>query len=413
MSKLALLGGAPLRTHPYPDWPVFDQSDIEAVTQVVRSGRWSSYPYPGPQTKRFLEKFTELQGGGFPVAMCNGSVTMEVALRVADIGWGDEVIVPALTFAATATAPMQAGAVPVLVDIDPETYCMDVTKIESAITPQTRAILPVHLGAQMADMDAIMDIARRHNLIVIEDSAHAHGSRWRNQGAGTIGHFGSFSFQSSKVLATGEGGVLLCQNQEHQARAESLINCGRPYEWQGERRFTLGCNYRMTEFQAALGVVALERFPQQLANRAEMADYLEQKIGVLPGVRLLKRDPRHTVRSFYMYGFAIAPEVFLASKAVICKALAAEGIPAKPGYPPMHRYNLFQPRLSRLPAACAFSNRFDLDKMSFPAAERAAYQESIWLDEKVFRSGKAGVEDVARALAKLLENTSALAGYIE
>ena len=147
MSKLALLGGAPVRSEPYPQWPVFDQRDIDAVTNVVKSGRWGGHPYPGPVSKEFIRRFAEMQGGGFPVLMVNGTVTMEVALRAANIGWGDEVLVPAMTFQATAAAPMAAGAIPIIVDVDPETYCMDPKKIEAAITPRTKAILPVHLGA--------------------------------------------------------------------------------------------------------------------------------------------------------------------------------------------------------------------------------------------------------------------------
>ena len=138
----------------------------------------------------------------------NGTVTMEIALRAAGVGWGDEVIVPAYTFQATAAAPMAAGAIPVIVDIDPNTYCIDPQAIEAAITPRTRAIIPVHVGSLMAHMDGSMAIAERHNLIVVEDCAHVHGMQWRGRGAGTIGHFGSFSLQSSKILTSGEGGIL-------------------------------------------------------------------------------------------------------------------------------------------------------------------------------------------------------------
>lgn len=125
MSNLAILGGPKTRIKPYPDWPVWDQRDIEAVTEVVRSGRWGGYPYPGPKTAELAKIFAELQGGGYAVPMTNGTITMEVALRAAGIGWGDEVIVPAYTFQATASAPMGAGAIPVIVDVDPKTYCLD------------------------------------------------------------------------------------------------------------------------------------------------------------------------------------------------------------------------------------------------------------------------------------------------
>jgi dTDP-4-amino-4,6-dideoxygalactose transaminase len=408
MSKLAILGGEPVRNEPYPSWPVFDEREVDAVSAVVRSGRWGGFPYPGPQTSEFIRRFTEMQGGGYPVLMVNGTVTMEVALRVADIGWGDEVIVPALTFQATAAAPMAAGAVPVIVEVDPENYCLDPKAVEAAITPRTRAILPVHLGAQMADMDAIMDVARRHNLVVVEDCAHAHGARWRGQGAGTIGHFGSFSLQSSKILTTGEGGVLLCRTPELAARAASIINCGRPYEVDGKPVYTMGANYRLGEFQAALGVVGLERFPEQLKERNENALYLEEALSEVPGVRLLRRDPRHTTRAIYIYGFAIDPDVFQNPNGPVCAALQEEGIPCEPGYPPMHRYDLFQPGLSKLPVPSAFPERFDYSGVSLPEAERAGERESVWLDESVFRAGRQGVDDFVAALRKVQQNGQAL-----
>src|SRR5262245_18255374 len=172
MSELAIFGGPRTRTESYPSWPIHDERDTKAVTEAVASGNWGGYPYPGPRTSEFLRRFVELQGGGYPVAMMNGTITMEVACRAADIGWGDEVIVPAMTFQATAVAPMAAGAIPVIVDVDPETYCISPKAIEAAITPRTRGIIPVHVADKMADMDAIMEIAERHNLIVIEDCAH-------------------------------------------------------------------------------------------------------------------------------------------------------------------------------------------------------------------------------------------------
>jgi dTDP-4-amino-4,6-dideoxygalactose transaminase len=179
MSKLAILGGEPTRTEPYPAWPVYDERDIAAVTDVITSGRWGGYPYPGPRTAEFARRFAELQGGGYAVPMANGTATMEVALRAANVGWGDEVIVPAYTFQATAAAPMAAGAIPVIVDIDPETYCIDPQALEAAITPKTKAVIPVHLGAQMADLDAVMEIAERHDLIVVEVSVFLMGARRR------------------------------------------------------------------------------------------------------------------------------------------------------------------------------------------------------------------------------------------
>ncbi|MGC9348332.1 MAG: DegT/DnrJ/EryC1/StrS family aminotransferase [Anaerolineae bacterium] len=407
MVELALFGGPPIRTDPYPAWPVFDERDLAAVTEVVQSGNWGGFPYPGPQTTRMIERFLELQGGEHGVAVANGTVALEVACRAAGIGWGDEVIVPAYTFQATAAAPMAAGAIPVIVDIDPDTYCLDPAAVETAITPRTRAVLPVHLGAHMADMDALLEIADRHDLIVIEDAAHAHGAKWRGRGAGTMGHFGAFSFQSSKILTSGEGGFLISRSQELADRAASIIDCGRPH---GEQResVTMGANYRMPELQASLINVAIERFPDQAAERAEMAAYMDEALSEVPGVRVLRTDPRQSARSFYRYIFAIDPGVFDADHDVICRALQKEGIPASVGYPPMYRYDLFQPTHSRLPVPSAFPQHFEFDTMHLPEVERAAEHEAVWLNENVFRAGRGGVDDVADALMKIYEHRDLL-----
>jgi len=343
--------------------------------------------------------------------MANGTVTMEVALRATDIGWGDEVIVPAYTFQATAAAPLAAGALPVIVDIDPDTYTIDPKLIEAAITEKTRAIIPVHLGAQMADMDAIMAIAEKYDLIVIEDCTHAHGAKWNGQGAGTIGHFGSFSLQSSKTVTSGEGGVLICRTQELAARAVSVIDCGRSHPLGGEEQgsdFSMGANYRMSELQSALANVSLERFPEQARQREQMLGYMEESLSEVPGVRLLKRDPRHTRRSFYRFIFAVDPKVFGAEHEEICAALEAEGIPCWVGYEAMHNYTLFQPQLSKLPVPSAFPEYFDFEKMEFPEARRACEHEAVWLDEAVFRAGRQGVDDAVAALKKILANSSEL-----
>ncbi len=412
MEQLSILGGPKTRTEPYPEWPVFDERDLAAVANVVQSGRWGGYPYPGPQTAEFVRRFAEMQGGGYAVAMVNGTVTMEVALRAMNIGWGDEVIVPAFTFQATAAAPMAAGAIPVIVDVDPQTYTIDPEKIEAAITPRTKAIIPVHLGCQIADMDAIMEIAERRGLVVIEDCAHAHGAKWRGKGVGTFGHFGSFSLQSSKTLSVGEGGILLCRTPELAARAASLIDCGRAHanegdheelsSWEkGKLAFTMGGNYRMGEFQSAMGNVALERFPAQIKEREAMLNYMEECLSEVPGVRLLKRDPRHTTRAFYRFVFAIDPREFGATHEVVCALLENEGIPCETGYEAMHHYDLFQPGLSKLAVPNAFPEYFNFKEMSFPEAERACEREAVWLDESIFRAGPKGVEDAVRALNKI------------
>ena len=415
MTQLAILGGPKSRSKPYPEWPVWDQRDIEAVTEVVQSGQWGGYPYPGPKTAELGHRFAELQGGGYAVVMANGTVTMEVALRAAGIGWGDEVIVPAYTFQATAAAPIAAGAIPVIADVDPNNYCLDPKAVEKAISPKTKAIIPVHLGASMADMDALMTLADRHDLIVVEDCAHAHGARWNGKGAGTIGHFGSFSLQSSKILTSGEGGILLCRTPELAAKAASIIDCGRPHALGGGPEVDgmdaqFGCNYRLSELVAALALVGIERFPAQAKQREAMAAYMDESLSEIHGVRVLERDSRHTTRSFYQYIFAIKPEEFGVEHDVLCAALEAEGVACEAGYEAMHHYTLFQPQKSRLAVPSAFPEYFNFEQMDLPEATKACEHEAVWLDEAVFRSGTQGVDDAVAAIKKIQTNVKELAG---
>ncbi|MGB7806231.1 MAG: DegT/DnrJ/EryC1/StrS family aminotransferase [Actinomycetota bacterium] len=408
MAELAINGGTPVRSTDYPAWPVVDDDVVAAVTDVVRSGEWGGFPEPGVHGGAFEEAFAAYQGAAHGVLMMNGTVTMEVACKALDIGWGDEVIVPALTFAATAYAPMAAGAIPVFVDVTPETWTIDPDLVEAAITERTRAIMPVHLGHQMADMDRIMAIANTHGLAVIEDCAHAPGQRWRDQGAGCIGDFGSFSHQSSKILTSGEGGSLLTNDAALAQRAHSIIDCGRAKD-PDEKAYTFGANYRLSDLNAALLVVAMQRFPAQQAERAVTGKAFEREVAAVPGVRVMPHDERVTRWSFYNYILAIDPEMFAgATNEVVCAAMEAEGIPAEVQYPSMNRYELFQPSLSRLPVAVEFADRLDMQAMSFPVAEAAGQRESVYFMENVFRDGDRGIDDAVEALAKIQRHADEL-----
>jgi dTDP-4-amino-4,6-dideoxygalactose transaminase len=409
MATLAITGGAPVRTAPYPSWPQTDDEEyVAAVTEVVRSGEWGGFPEPGVHAAAFEEAFASYQGARHGIPMMNGTVTMEVACKVLGIGWGDEVIVPALTFAATAYAPMAAGALPVIVDVTPETWTIDPDLVEAAISDRTRAIIPVHLGHQMADMDRLMEIAARHGVAVIEDCAHAHGQRWRGQGAGCIGDFGSFSHQSSKILTSGEGGTLLTNDETLARRAHSIVDCGRAKD-PDEKDFTFGANYRLSELNAALLEVAMRRFPSQQEARAVAGKRFEELVVAVPGVTVMPADERITRWSFYNYLLKIDPEAFAGRpNEVVCAAMEAEGIPAEVQYPSMNRYELFQPALSRLPVAVAYADRLDPATMSFPVAEAAGSRESVYFMENVFRDGERGVTDAAEALAKIQANAGEL-----
>jgi dTDP-4-amino-4,6-dideoxygalactose transaminase len=268
--------------------------------------------------------------------------------------------------------------------------------------------MPVHLGHLMADMDRICELARAHGLAVVEDCAHAPGQQWRGQGAGCIGDFGSFSHQSSKVLTAGEGGTLLTDDEQLARRAHSLIDCGRAKDADG-REHTFGANYRLGELQAALLLGALERYERQRAERAENAAAFERLVDRLAGVELLRRDPRITRWGFYRYVLRVRPEDFAGTTAeTIAEALVCEGVPAEVQYPPMNRYELFQPSLSRLPVAVEHAERLDPGGMRFPVAEAAGEREALYLDECIFRAGRRGVEDAVEALAKVQRHADQL-----
>jgi len=408
MKQLAISGGTPVRSSPYPAWPSGDDREIEAVTDVIRSGDWGGFPEPGRYGGRFEEAFAAYQGAAHGILMSNGTITMEVALKALGIGWGDEVIIPALTFAATAYAPIAAGALPVIVDVSPDTWCIDPDLVEAAITPATKAVMPVHLGHQMADMDRIMAIAAKHGLAVVEDCAHAHGQQWQGKGAGCIGDFGSFSHQSSKILTAGEGGSLLTSDDDLARRAHSLIDCGRAKD-PDEKEYTFGANYRLGELHAALLVVAMERFPDQQAQRADAGTLFEGSVAQVPGVRVMPVDARVTRWSFYNYILAIDPDAFAGrTNGIVCAALEAEGIPAEVQYPSMNRYELFQPSLSRLPVCVEFAERLDPQRMSFPVSEAAGQRESVYFMENVFRDGTKGIEDAVEAVAKVQRHADEL-----
>src|SRR5215813_14851319 len=294
MGKLAIAGATPLRTKPFTQWPQFDHRERDAILAVLESGNWGGYPFPNEIASRFSRQFAAHQDSKHALCAANGTVTLEVALKSLGIAPGDEVIVPAYTFEATAAPVLRLGAIPVFVDVLPDTYCIDPAAASDAITSRTRAIIPVHLAMSMADMDSLTEVAQRHGLKLLEDGAHAHGAKWRGKGAGSIGDAGSFSMQSSKLMTSGEGGVITTNSDEIFELCESYVNCGRASQTDNYGHRILGFNYRMTEFQAAILLAQLERLPGQTELRAARATRLSEGLSTLPGICLIARDDRLT-----------------------------------------------------------------------------------------------------------------------
>lgn len=412
MGKLAITGGRPARRKPFPAWPVYDRQDARALQQVLESRNWGGFPFPNERADRFARAFARFQGAKYGIAVANGTVAIEIALRAAGIAPGDEVIVPAYTWEGTVGPILLLNAVPVFIDIDPDTYCLDPRQIEAAIRPRTRALLPVHLGMCFADLDAIGRIARKHKLAVIEDCAHAHGGNWRGKGAGAWGDLGCFSFQSSKLMTSGEGGALVTSRLEYFERAQSYTNCGRASATDRFRHRLIGFNYRLTEFQAALLEGQLRRLPAQAKVRRANMERFERRINLIAGLATLKRDPRITAVAAYQYVFKYLPERFDGvPRAAFLGALEMEGIPCDGlFYEPVYRSALFPVDPGDFPALSWGREPLDFKGIRCAVSERAAYDEAVWLPHHIFLGTRADTGDIAGAIEKVLENIAELRG---
>lgn len=424
MSKLALLGGAPMRDakiNPWPQWPVWDKKEETALLEVLNSGVWS---YNGPKEMEFDKDFAKFTGVKYAISAANGTVTLQMALEACGVGVGDEVILPGLTWQATAATIIDVNATPILVDVCEDTWCIDPKAIEAAITPRTKAIMPVHLYGSFADMDEIMRIAKKHNLYVIEDCAHKHGGEWDGKKAGSIGDVGSFSFQLSKGLTAGEGGIVTTNNFEIAERLDALRNCGRRPEglseevdkgaglYSDEGNFYQGGNFRITEFQAAILVEALKRLPEQNANRDANGMYLNTLFAEIPGVTQMRRDVKETKEAYFNFAFRYNKDEFKGLPvAKFREALSAEiGISATASYEPLNNCSLYVPHTkpSKHKLSETYWNEIDPARFNLPVCDKVYYEESVCIHHKVLMGTKADMDMVAASIQKIYDNAEEL-----
>ena len=413
MGKLAITGGTPVRRKPFPAWPIYDRKDARALQEVLASRNWGGYPFPNQRADRFAQSFARVHGAKYGLAVANGTIAIEIALKAAGIMPGDEVIVPAYTWEGTVGPILRLNAVPVFVDIDPDTYCLDARLAEAAVTPRTRALLPVHLGMCFADLDALRRTAKNHKLALIEDCAHAHGGRWRGRGAGATGDLGCFSFQSSKLMTAGEGGAVITSSLEYYERAQSYTNCGRASATDRYRNRMIGFNYRMTEFQAALLEGQLRRLPAQAKSRRANMELFERSVRGLPGLAALKRDPRNTVVAAYQYVFKYLPDQLDGiPRSAFLGALEMEGIPCDGlFYEPVYRSALFPLGPKDFPVlSWGREIPIDFKDVRCPVSERAAYREAVWLPHHIFLGSRRDTQHIADAVGKVTQNIGELRG---
>ncbi len=409
MSALALLGGAPVRTQPFAPWPQYTEADSQRLLEVLHTRNWGGYPFPNKLASEFAAKFAAYHDAGYGCCVANGTIALVVALQAAGVRFGDEVIVPAYTWDGTAAAVLFAGGVPVFADIDPDTYCLDVESVRRAITPRTRAVIPVHLAMRFADMDALPGLAQKHNLVLIEDCAHVHGGQFKGRGAGSMGDLGCFSFQSSKLMTAGEGGIVITSRLEYCELVQTLVNCGRASLTDRFKRRMVGSNYRITEFQAAVLLGQLEQLPELAGRRARNAKRLSEGLGAIHGIRPLPPQPALTREAIYNYVFQYRHEVV--SRDLFAAALDREGIPCDGRfYEPVYRSDLFQPTVEEFPQlGSGHGNPMDYRECCCPVAERAAYREAVWLPQFLLLGGEGEVDDIVQAVKKVVDNLGELA----
>lgn len=308
-----------------PAWPISGARERELIDEVLASDRWGGYH---PMVARFEQEFAAFQHCRFGLAAMNGTVTLEMALEALGIGAGDEVIVPAISFIATATSVSRAGATPVFVDIEHDTFNIDPERVREAIGPKTKAIMPVHFGGPMADMDALCGISREHGIPLIEDAAHAHGSEWNGQRAGSLGVFGSFSFQNGKVMTAGEGGILLSNDETRIDRAREILDIGRRKGEGWFYHFSLGTNYRITAWQCAVLIAQLERLPEQNCIRMHNASAIREALADVPGLHFQRvPDAARTHTNYLLLGWVDG------DRGAFHRNLTAAGYPCTPFYP--------------------------------------------------------------------------------
>jgi len=377
------------------------------LKSVLESGLWG---IGGSRKKEFEEKFASYQHAKYGVAVTSGTAALEVSLRALGIGCGDEVIVPPYTFMATVTTVFYVNAIPIFADIDPESYTIDPKSVESVISERTKAILPVHISGRPADMDALLSIAKKNNLYILEDACQAWGSEWRGRRVGAIGDIGVFSFQSSKNITSGEGGMIVTNDYDLYVKAWSLHNCGRLLQGPWYEHHLPGGNYRMTEFQAAVLLAQLERFDEHTETRMNNARYLNRSLSKIDGIKPLKDDERITRNAYHLYIFRFDPEAFGGiSKATFAKALQAEGIPVSVGYSrPLYKEPYFD-CFKKCPLSCPYYGKsVDYSKVKLPVTERACYVEGLWLRHYVLLGSRDDMDDIVAAFEKVKENVDEL-----
>ena len=413
----AILGGPKAHTSGWKGWPQWDAEKFNPRMNAVMSGRvWSR----SGKVDEFEKKWAEMHGSKHCLTTVNGTNALSAAWMQLDIRPGDEVICAPYTFSASVFGVLYKGAMPVWADIDPMTFQIDPEKIKAKITPRTKGILPVHICGYPSDMPAIMQIAKEHNLFVVEDACQAHLAEIDGQKVGTFGNAGCFSFQTSKNLPIGEGGGILTDDTEYYHRLYSYHNYGyasgtKPGQVSsGITSFILATKIRMAEYQAVIGLCQMEKLEEEHLIRNENATYLSAKLSAYPGVTPVKFHKGGTQASYYIYSMVYNPEGLDGlSRGRFLEALNAEGVPAYTGYPNDPIYT--QPFLNDVFQSEIYQKFYTKDELDFeqykernhcPALIKT-FNSAIWIGAQGIMLGtKTDMDDIVNAVDKIHNNVA-------
>ena len=414
MAELAINGGPKVIDRPLGKrWPIWDDEEEKALLEALRGGAWWSGA-GGGQNRQFEDAFAEYQHAKYAVTTNSGTQALICALKAAGVESGDEVLVPSLSFFASATCVLFVNAVPVFIDVT-DTYNASAEAMEAAIADRTRAAIIVHNGGYPADMDAIMEVSRRHDLPIIEDCAHAHGSEWNGTRVGAIGHLGAFSLMAGKTVAGGEGGIILTNHRHLRERLYAYMDLGRWTERGGEDvRLDMVSNFRMSEMTAAVLNVQLARLDEQVDTREGNFTYLAEGLDGVDGVKAFERDPRVTRWSIYFWNFKYDQEAFDGiPRSRFLEAVNAEGAPIGVGAhgQPIYQEPLFQSMTggNTWPLRCpGYDRPIDYAKVCCPNAERIHEREALSIAHAQFLGDRGDMDLILEAIGKVRANTDEL-----
>jgi dTDP-4-amino-4,6-dideoxygalactose transaminase len=402
VEKLALDGGSPVRRKKFPDYhAIMDEREIRAVTKALNSDTWRR----GPITEQFERDLARYFGVKHALAVSTGTAALHVSMAALGLGPGDEIITTPYTFLASASSALYQNAIPMFADIDSKSYNLDPVLAEKAVTNRTKGIVVVHLAGHPADMDPFRETAEKHGLWIIEDTAQASGALYKGKFAGTLANVGAFSMVDGKIMSTGEGGFCLTNDDELAEKMACIHNFWRAKPTSNIHEFYgIGYNYRMTEFQAAIGRVQLERLKRMVETRRRNAAYLTKNLSKIKGIVTPSEAP-YARHAYYYYALRIDTKTLGVTREQFERALTAEGIPISPGRATalVNRHQLFLKKLGYGGTNYPWSlcnEPIDYGAQSLPVAE-AVERETFWLTDALPALSTNDLDDIIAAVQKV------------